>query len=219
MKIGSNRVPLVLAWLTLTVFFAPVAAAFVQKLHSEEIQEAFSIGRSTDPDTVKQFFEKYSRMLDCPPKGACVNSIELRTPFEETALRSHQNNPSYTEQDAEVEYRAHPAVVSVHIFVLYPLDFSSGDGSDSGTEPQPDGQGGYSFYGFRIRLSQENTIKPMSVRERSIALGDSSSVYGGEEEIIVDFDPSTLRSEPARIKLITPDGQVVATEFDLRDLK
>jgi hypothetical protein len=210
-----------LAIIAISAFAAlvPVAMAYVQQLHSEEVQEAFSLGRSTDPDTVKQFFEKYSRMLDCPASGPCVDSIELRTPYEQIAVRSRQHGSDYTEQDAEKDYAARPTKLSVHVFVLYPLDFSDEDTDSSASEGQPDSRDGSSFYGFRIRVSQDHAVKPAKIHGRSIDLGDSESAYSGEEEIILDFDPAQFDAEVIHIEVATPDGQTVKSEFDLRDLK
>ena len=213
------KVARALAAISAFVALAPVATAYMQKLYSEEVQEAFSLGRSTDPDTVKQFFEKYSHMLDCPASGSCVNSIELRTPYEQVAVRSRRRGANYTEQDAEKDYAARPTKFSVHVFVLYPLDFSDEDTDGSTSEGPLDGKYGSSFYGFRIRVSQDHAVKPLKIHGRSIDLGDSESVYSGEEEIILDFDPAQLDSGVIHIEVATPDGQTVKSEFDLRDLK
>lgn len=201
------------------IALAPSAKAYMQRLHSEEVQEAFSLGRSTDPDTVKRFFEKYSHMLDCTGDRPCVNSIELRTPYEQVAVRSRQRGPEYTEQEAEKDYAARPAVLAVHIFVLYPLNFSGQDSDVAPTGGQPTGEDGVAFYGFRIRVSQEHVLKPTRVWGESYSFGASQCRYCGGEEIILDFDPAQFDPEATSIRVSTPNGQTVESEFDLRDLK
>lgn len=220
MKINFNRLalPLGLAWLILCAVFAPVAAAFIQRLHSEEIQEAFSIGQSTDPETVTQFFQKYSRQFDCHGSDPCIDSIELRTPFEAVAVQSRRRNSNYTEQDAERRYVGHPATLSVHIFVLRLLDASI-DADPSDEEVSSGGENGYSFYGYLIRVSQAHTLKPETVRSKSRYFGDSECQYCGGEEIILDFDPAQFDSAVTRVDVVTPDGRTVTTKFDLRDMK
>lgn len=217
--ISRYQLTLTLAAFTMSIAVAPAAMAYVEKLQSEQVQEAFSLGRSTDPDTVRQFFEKYSRMLDCPATGVCVDSIELRTPYEQVAVRSRRRASDYSEQDAEKDYQARPTKLSVHIFVLYPLDFSNDDTDASQSEDQPDSKDGASFYGYRIRVSQNRAMKPTRIHGRPIALGDSPSVYAGEEEIILEFDPTQFDDGVAQIQVVTPDGQTVESEFDLSNLK
>lgn len=212
------------AALTLIVFgsiavLAPFANAYMRKLHSEEVQEAFSLGQSTDLDTVKQFFEKYSHQLDCPPGGPCVSSIEFRTPFEQVAARSRERGSNYTEQDAENDYRALPNVVSLHVFVLYPLDFSNDDSDYSAASEPLEDDGGYSFYGYRIRVSQGHSVKPTQVRGKPFYFGGSRCSYCAGEEIILDFNSDDLETDIAHIDVVTPDSQTVKAEFNLRDLK
>jgi len=219
MTTPRSRIALTIFVISTVAALAPVANAYMQKLHSEEVQEAFSLGQSTDLDTVKQFFEKYSQQLDCPPGGPCVSSIEFRTPFEQVATRSRERGSNYTEQDAEKDYRALPNVVSLHVFVLYPLDFSNDD-SDYFATGQPVGDdSGYSFYGYRIRVSQGHSVKPAQIRGKPFYYGGSQCSYCGGEEIILDFNPSELETDMTHIEILTPDGQTVKAEFNLRDLK
>jgi hypothetical protein len=215
----KHKAVLALAASSASIVVAPAAKAYMQKLHPEEVQEAFSLGRSTDTDTVKQFFEKYAHMLDCPASGPCVNSIELRTPYEEVAVRSRRHASDYTEQDAEKEYGTRPTKFSVHVFVLYPLDFSNDDADDCASDGQSDSKSDASFYGFRIRVSQDHAVKPTKIHGRSIDLGDAPSVYASEEEIILEFDPTQFDDGVTHIQVITPDGQRVESEFDLSELK
>lgn len=213
------KVALTMIAFTTVAALAPVANAFIRKLHSEEVQEAFSLGQSTDLDTVKQFFEKYSHQLDCPSGGPCVSSIEFRTPFEEVAVRSRERGSNYTEQDADKDYTGRSNVVSVHVFVLYPLDFSNDDSDYSVVAESPDGDSEYSFYGYRLRVSQEQAVKPTQVRGKPFDFGGSQCSYCGGEEIILDFAPDQLDTDITHIEVITPDGQTVTTKFDLRNLK
>ena len=217
--IPRYKVALTIIAISAVTALAPVANAYMRKLHSEEVQEAFSLGQSTDLDTVKQFFDKYSQQLDCPPGRPCVSSIEFRTPFEEIAVRSRERGSNYTEQDAEKDYRVRPNVVSLRVFVLYPLDFSK-DGSDDSAAGEPvDDSGGYSFYGYRIRVSQGHAVKPTQVHGRPSYFGESQCDYCGGEEIILDFNPDDLATDVTHIEVVTPDGQTVTAAFDLRNLK
>lgn len=219
MKTPSYIIALTIIAVSTGAALTPVANAYVQKLHSEEVQEAFSLGQSTDLDTVTKFFDKYSQQLDCLPGGPCVSSIEFRTPFEEIAVRSRQRGSNYTEQDAEKDYRALPNVVSVRVFVLDPLDFSNDDSDDSAAgEPVKD-DAGYSFYGYRIRVSQEHALKPAQVRGKPFYFGGSQCSSCGGEEIILDFNPSELQTDVTHIEILTPDGHPVRAEFNLRNLK
>lgn len=196
----------------------PPALAYTRHLHSEEVDEAFSLGQSTDLDTVKHFFEKYSRQLDCPPRGPCVSSIEFRTPFEEVAVRARERGSNYTEQDAEQDYAARSSVVSVRVIVLYPLDVSNDQSNDSPADESPNSDSEYSFYGYRIRVSQEHALKPTQVRGEPVYFGGSQCSYCGGEEIILDFPPDQLDANLTHIEVATPDGQRVKADFDLRAL-
>lgn len=202
-----------------SMVLGPAASAYMQRLRSEELQEAFSLGRSTDPETVSRFFQKYSRQFDCRGSDPCIDSIELRTPFEEVAVQSRKRNSNYTEQDAEKDYRVHPTELSVHVFVLRLLDSSTDDSDPSNEGMQSDGDSGYSFYGYLIRVSQSHVLKPESIRSKSVYSGGSHCQYCGGEEIILDFDPAQFDSAVTRIDVITPNGQTVKASFDLRGLK
>lgn len=217
--IRKNWMALSLSVVSASILLAPAAMAYVQKLHSEEVQEAFSLGQSTDPDTVRQFFEKYSRMLDCSISEICVNSIELRTPFEQVAVRSRQRGTNYTEQDAETDYAARPTKLSVHIFVLYPIDYSGTDTDVSVSNGEAESADESSFYGFRIRVSQDRVLKPVRIHSRLIDLSASPSLYVSEEEVILDFDPTQFGADPLYIRVIPPSGQTLKAEFDLSRLK
>lgn len=223
----KRKAALTIIVMTACIALASSATAHMQKLHSEEVQQAFSLGRSTDPDTVRQFFEGYSHQFPCPGSGACVNSIELRTPYEQVALRSRLHWANYTEQDAERDYAARPHLVAVHVFVLYPLNFSDEDSDVSASADQPDRKSNdrpdrkddASLYGFRIRAFEEHAVKPTKVRGLPFYFGGSHCVYCGGEEIILDFDPAQLYPDIIHIEVLTPDGQTVKSEFDLRYLK
>lgn len=215
----KNRITQTLAVISASILLAPAAMAYVQRLHSEEVQEAFSLGRSTDPDTVRQFFERYSRMLDCSINRICVNSIELRTPFEQVAVRSRERGTNYTAQDAETDYAARPTKLSVHIFVLYPIDYSGMNTDVPVSDEQSDSIDGSSFYGFRIRVSQDRALKPVRIHSRQIDLSASASFYGTEEEVILDFDPTQFDANVVTVQVTAPGGQEVESEFDLTRLK
>ncbi len=57
-------------------------------LSSDEIREAYYLGRSTDGSKLAKFFGKYVHKFPYPAKGPYVESVELQTPYEQVVLAS-----------------------------------------------------------------------------------------------------------------------------------
>jgi hypothetical protein len=72
---------------------------------------------------------------------------------------------------------------------------------------------------FSIRLVQGETAAPKKIAGRPIGwpLYSRSGLIGVVVEL--EFDAAQVTSAPARIEVLTPDGQKVAAEFDLEKLR
>jgi hypothetical protein len=71
----------------------------------------------------------------------------------------------------------------------------------------------------KVRLTQKKEIAPRSIHGNAIYSDQTISGYIGAI-ILVDYDIKRIdQGTPANIKVIAPDGQEVATDFDLGPLR
>ena len=77
---------------------------------------------------------------------------------------------------------------------------------------------------FKIRALQGSEVRPNKSRGRALFQSGLSSprVFGDVmlgAEVLLEFDPAQIRSEPTKIEVLTPDGHSVEVEFDLKELR
>ncbi len=161
------------------------------------------------------------KRLPLPKTGPHVAEIELRTPYEQAVLRAAQAPGNYSTQDAEQDYAARPDLIVVRVRInltpTYPAYLAEGKGK---LRERPE-----DFWReFSIQLAQGERITPKSVAGRPLYTSGyrtpcpvGCALDGAE--VLLEFDASRIRSEPVKIEVLTPDGQTVEAEFDLRDLR
>jgi hypothetical protein len=170
------------------------ARAFAYPLGSEEIREAYFLGRTTDNEKIVKFFDDYIHKFPYPSEGPYVESVEFRTPYEQVVLRSRARLSGYDPLDASKDYAAHPELVIVRIVV-----FATRDYSGPVTSAHPEGIKRWSaedfFHGFLFRVEQNGPIKPKKIEEGSACGFGGCSPFPGSRKFF-NSTPSNLSEVP-----------------------
>jgi len=206
--------------LALVLVAAQALPAYEHPLDPHSVREAYFLGNRKDDKTAK-FLTQYVKRLPLPKTGPHVAEIELRTPYEQAVLRAAQAPGSYSTQDAEQDYAARPDLIVVRVRInltpTYPAYIAEGKGK---LRERPE-----DFWReCSIQLAQGERITRKSVAGRPLYTSGyrtpcpvGCALDGAE--VLLEFDASRIRSEPVKIEVLTPDGQTVEAEFDLRDLR
>src|ERR1700680_3719670 len=122
------------------------ALAFTSSLQPEEVQEAYSLGQTTNHEELADFLKQYKHDLQFPSDNPTVfaQSVEFQTPYEQIVLRSQRTN-GYNKFQADEDYRAHPGLVMVRVVVSLKTGYSG---------PMPPAES------FKVVVSQVSSIKP-----------------------------------------------------------
>jgi hypothetical protein len=208
--------------LAVSLLAAQAPAAYEHPLDSHSIREAYFLGRRDDDKTVA-FMGQYLKRPPLPKSGPHVAEIELRTPYEQVVLRAAQAPGSYTAQQAEKDYAARSNLILVRVRIkltpTYPAYVTNSRSKGPPQERPPD-----FWRDFKTRVLQGEAIAPIRTSGRPLYTTGLSGPYlaaGALEgaEVQLEFDTGQIASSPVRIEVLTPDGQAVEAEFDLRDLK
>jgi hypothetical protein len=208
-KTASLRIRIGAYALGLCLLTPQHVSAFTYPLQGEYVREAYFLGRTTDGKKFKDFYEQYVHYFPFPARGpyfSYVESVEFRTPYEQVVLRSLQNLSQYSSMEAEKDYQVKPNLVVVRVLISYKLGYV-------GTLPPASS--------FKVHVSQADAgaIEPKKLTTESIC-----SLSGGDDcgpiryAILLSFDAEQFTSGAAKIKIVTPDGQTIKTEFDLDTL-
>src|ERR1019366_1667910 len=93
---------------------SPNARAFNSTLQPEEVQEAYSLGQTTNHEELADFLNQYEHDFKYPANNpvAYVQSVEFQTPYEQIVLRTLRTI-HYTKFQADGDYRANAGLVIV----------------------------------------------------------------------------------------------------------
>ena len=205
----------------LLALIAASAAAYDHPLGSHTIREAYFIGASNYP----QGLAGYIKSLPVPKTGAHVAEMEVRTPFAQVIVMSHEHSVGYSAQQAAQDYRKNPDTVQVRMQILNTATFALASPAASPQSPCGGAQRMNSvqecFRGFRFLFSKgKEEIKPKSSYGVPVNFytghGTSGSIGGN---IWFVFSANDIASAPFRVTVVTPDGQEVSAEFDLAALR
>jgi hypothetical protein len=208
-------------WFIALLTIAPLASAYEYPLSSTAIRNAYFLGTDNNEQT-SRFLAEYVKRPPLPKAGPHVSEIEVRTPYEQVVLHARDVPGSYSAQDAEQDYRAHPGSFLVRVRIELTPTYSdlldNGPGGAQGVRLRP-----ADFWrDFSIHLIQQSEVKPKRIigwpvhTSRRPGAGPVRLVGA---EVRLEYDPAEIASAPAQIEVVTPDGQQVVTEFDLAKLK
>ena len=204
----------------LVLALAIQGAAYDHPLGSHAIRKAYFIGASNYP----QGLAGYIKAMPVPKTGAHVAEMEVRTPFAQVIVMSHEHSVGYSPMQAGEDYKKNPDTVQVRVRILPTATFAFGSPAAG---PQSACQGAQRmnsveqcFQDFRFQFSQGKEIKPKSSYGVPMHLYTGrgiSSLIGGDVWFV--FGAKDIASAPFRVTVSTPDGQTVSAEFDLAALR
>ncbi len=202
---------------------AQAVAAYEHPLDSHSIREAYFLGRRHD-DKTAAFMGQYLKRPPLPKSGPHVAEIELRTPYEQVVLRAAQAPGSYSAQQAEKDYAGQSNLILVRVRINLTPTYPAYVTDPSGRKGPPKERPEDFWRDFKIRVLQGKAVTPNKSTGRPLytsGLPGPRLVAGAlvGAEVQLEFDTGQIASSPVRIEVLTPDGQTVEAEFDLRDLK
>ncbi len=200
----------------LCMLLAGSSEAFYYPLQQTQIRGAYLLGHSGDPQKVSALLEPYIRRFPLLPAAARVESIEFRTPYEQVILRASERSNDYDLDQAEKDYAAQPDLVLVRILIYSPLSHS-GSITHSRAEQSETGATEDDWLGFHFQISQERSIEPKKMHAQAVRAGRYDK--GTRKEVLMGFDADQFGPGAVKILVTTPNGQAVAAEFDLDELK
>jgi hypothetical protein len=179
------------------------AVAFNYPLQEEQVREAYFLGRTTDGEKLKDFYKQYVHYFSFParsPYYSYVESVEFRTPYERVVLRSREKLNQYSAIEADEDYRAQPNLVLVRVVVSYKNAYVGPRLPTSS---------------FKVSVSQADAIEPKKLTTETIC---APKCVTAKYAIVLWFDAEQFSSGAAKVKITTPDGQILNTEFNLDKL-
>jgi hypothetical protein len=204
------------------MLIAMQGAAYDHPLRSSAIRNAYFLGSSNN-ESVK-FISRYKQTLPPPNTGPHIAEIEVRTLFAQVVVSSREHSVGYSAMQAEQDYKKNPDTIQVRVQIRSTATFAIDSPVAS---PQSPCQGVYlmnsveeCFRNFQFGFQQGGNIKPKSSYGVPIYSGggDNGSILFGAD-IWFTFSTADITSEPFRVAVSTPDGQMVSTDFDHASLR
>ena len=196
----------------LSILFALNASAIKLSLQPEEVEDAYSLGQTSNHDELRDFLNQYEHDFKYTSNNtmAFVQSVEFQTPYEQIVLRS-QKTIQYSKFRASEDYQANPTLVIVRAVVSLKAGFS-------GPPPPADS--------FKVSVSQANAIEPRNVTS-NVLCDPSNYNYSSPvaeclaytREILLQFDTSQFAHGSATVRVTLPYAQPMETKFNLDKLK
>ena len=206
-KTAGLRIRIRVFTLGLSLLAPQHVLAFTYPLQAEYVREAYFLGRTTDGKKLANFYKPYVHGFPYPARGpyfSYVESVEFRTPYEQAVLRSQQKLNQYSSLEAEKDYEAQPNLVVVRVLISIKPSYV-------GAVPPTSN--------FIVHVSQADVgaIDPRKLTTETIcSVWDDCGVT--RFAILLSFDAEQFAPGTAKIKIVTPDGQILKTEFDLGTL-
>jgi hypothetical protein len=210
-----------IALISLVRFVVPVSA-YDHPLGHSAIREAYFIGSE---NRFAEVLSNYTKNLPAPKTGPHVAQIEVRTPFAQVIISSHEHSVGYSSMSAEQDYKKNPDTIQVRIEILSTATYavgSQGVATEILTPPACQGVQRMNsvedcFRDFRFDFEQGQNIQPKSSYGVPMYRGDPSKLIGAD--IWFTFTTADIASAPFRVTVSTPDRQMVSAEFDLATLR
>jgi hypothetical protein len=194
------------------------ALAYRYPLSSDDIRNAYFLGRASEQKHA-EFFADYTVQPPVPKTGPYIESIRLETPYA-VVVEHSATTANYSAPDAEEEFLNKPAIFRLYVQIQLTDTYGWQVPSPPGTvRLRPD-----DFWrDFTIRLTQEGKepIETLSVYGEPIYATGEGFVGGGliGANVWLEYDAKKIEDEPAKVSVLTPDGQTIEAEFDLAKLK
>jgi hypothetical protein len=190
------------------------ALAYDYPLSPEAIRDAYFLGKA-DSAKRAEFFANYTQHPPLPETGPYVSMIQLETPFAVIVERTAQAL-NYNAPDAAAEFEGKPAVFLLHVQI--DLTDSYGPLISAGAHATRLRSGDF-WHEFTIRLIQDKEIRAQKIHGTpNYHYGTSGGALSGAE-VDLEYDAAKIKSAPATVEVIAPDGQDLKATFDLGTLR
>ncbi len=201
-----SQMPALACFMVLVTGFA---AAFDYPLEPEVVEEACSLGRSSNHEELTNFLKPYTHVFEYPVDHpiAYVQSVEFETPYEQIVLKS-MRAAQYDKFKAAEDYQAGHGAVFVRVVVALRMNYS-------GPEPAANG--------FQVSVSQKKPLDPATMTTRvlcnpySVTDWGVCSVY--TREILLRFDHHEFGPGKVTVTVLLPEDKSAETKFDLDRLR
>jgi hypothetical protein len=199
---------------------AAQVAAYDHPLGSHAIREAYLIGSDNKFAEILTF---YTKNLPAPKTGPHVAQVEVRTPFAQVIVMSHEHSVGYSAQSAAQDYKKNPDTVQVRIQIRATATYAL---ASPAAAPQSPCQGVQRmnsvqecFLDFRFAFSQGKDLTPKSSYGVPIYSGGDSGGILVAADLWFTFSTADIASAPFQVTVSTPDGQEFSAGFDLATLR
>ncbi|HSZ18377.1 MAG TPA: hypothetical protein VK770_01215 [Candidatus Acidoferrum sp.] len=188
------------------------ALAFNSSLQPQEVEEAYSLGKTSNHEDLADFLNQYGHDFKYPADNSIsyVSSVEFQTPYEQIVLRTLRTI-NYDKFQAEEDYQANPGLVIVRVLVSLKTGYT-------GPAPPADS--------FKVSVSQARPVEPRKVTSAVVCDPFSpveNSTFANcityTREILLQFDVGQFAPGRATVRVMLPAGQPVETKYNLDKLK
>jgi len=208
---------------TTALLVLPPAFAYETPLTDKTVREAYFLGQHHDAST-QSALKPYVHILPAPPKGPHISEIRLFTPYAQVVEASNAQSAGYSAQQAAADYHSHADTIVVRFHIEFTPSYgyieSDRDRADLAAEKGISLRSADFWQAFNTGLSQNDQwIEPLSRDGEPIFSHSSESSEMIGAYIWVTYDAHDVSSDEAIAEIFTPDGQHVASTFDLSTLR
>ena len=211
----------ILAAIASSLLVGTPASAFQFPLSDAASRAAYFLGQRHD-NSVGQFLAKYSKHLPAPKTGPYVSDVTFFTPYAQMVYYSSRQG-MYTAQQAERDGPTKFTNVEVTVYLSLTETYGAYFPEPPPTRPSGAGtrfrSGGF-WREFAVRVFDGEAIRePESIYGQPLyrCTEDSCGLTGAL--IHMSLSAEAFTSDSAKVEVVTPDGQLVSTEFDLASLR
>lgn len=192
--------------------------AYENPLSDTAIRDAYFLGEANNHDT-PEFLAQYTHALPMPKAGPHIAAITLDTPCTHI-VRYSSTARNFSAVDAAAKSLNAPAMLRVRVRIDLTASYTPIISSDAkGTRLRA---GGF-WKDFKTKLMQAGTeFEAQQVRGEPIYIGTSPDGGGNTLSGVImflEYPANHVASDITSVEVLTPDGQMVRSEFDLKKLR
>jgi hypothetical protein len=210
--------------LAATLLLSPSSFAFDTPLSEQAVREAYFLGQRHD-DSLTRFLEKYTRFLEPPKTGPHIASVTFLTPFALVAQISNQHSMGYSAQQAAIDHRGQQESVKITVQIyltesygaLIPRPTNSRSGSPTGFVQRPSDF--WKDFDVQVFVDDKLINSFASSGEPTYACAYDGACNLTGASIQFEFLAASFTSDTATIQVTPPEGDPIAVDLDLTQLR
>jgi hypothetical protein len=200
--------------------------AYEVPLSTAAVHEAWTIGQRNDQATAEAFAPYSKPMTQGSQTSPHLAEIDILTPFAQVLEQSTQKPSGFSEQQAIQAYHERGDTVIVRIRLMLPAAYPEAERSRQ-APPASHAQSALlrpeNFWqSFKFAVKHHGkVIPPRSVHNKpvySAATKATPSTLDGQT-VWLEYDAKSIASDELTVEVTPPQGQSIATTFDLRKLR